>query len=64
MVVIQTIFEKAARAQARILGAPSLNMLIITPKSVNIPDAEVAAEEAAKAGVAAQQFPAMIEQPH
>ena len=64
VVVVQTNFENAARAQAKIQGVPNLKMLVIPHVNVNLPKAEQAAEEAAIAESATQQLPAMIEYPH
>ena len=58
VVYVQTSFEKAARAQARVQGAPDLNIYAYPPNSVNIPEAE----EAAKAQTAAQRIAGLIEQ--
>ena len=64
VVVVQTSFETAARAQAKIQGVPNLNILVIPHVNVNLPNAEQAVAEAAMAQSATQQLPAMIEYPH
>jgi len=64
VVVVQTSFENAARAQAKIQGVPNLNLLVIPHVNVNLPKAEQAVAEAEMAQIATQQLPAMIEYPH
>ena len=46
VVVVQTSFENAARAQAKIQGVPNLKILVIPHVNVNLPKTEQAVAEA------------------
>ncbi len=57
MVFVHDVFERAARAQARMLGVPDLKIYVFPQYKPGTPE-EV---EAAKAAKAVAEFPSLLE---